>query len=49
MPLDWRNTPVLEALSLGVASIEADVWLINGTLFVSLVILLSEMYLMACS
>ncbi|OCH95820.1 hypothetical protein OBBRIDRAFT_719943 [Obba rivulosa] len=30
----WRNTPLLEALSLGVGSVEADVWLLNGTLFV---------------
>lgn len=27
--------PLLTALSFGVASVEADVWLINGTLFVS--------------
>ena len=32
---DWRDAPVLEAISYGVASIEADVWLVNGTLFVS--------------
>ena len=32
---DWRDVPLLLALSLGVASVEADVWLINGTLFVS--------------
>ncbi|KAI5121817.1 hypothetical protein M0805_003253 [Coniferiporia weirii] len=30
----WRDVPLLTALSLGVASVEADVWLINGTLFV---------------
>jgi len=30
----WRNTPLLEALSLGVGSVEADVSLFNGTLFV---------------
>lgn len=30
----WRDVPVLTALSLGVASIEADVWLVNGTLFI---------------
>jgi hypothetical protein len=33
--LDWREVPLLTALSYGVASVEADVWLINGTLFVS--------------
>ncbi|THH11614.1 hypothetical protein EW145_g544 [Phellinidium pouzarii] len=32
--IDWRNVPLLDALSLGVASVESDVWLINGTLFV---------------
>jgi len=30
----WREVPLLTALSYGVASVEADVWLINGTLFV---------------
>ncbi|VDB86508.1 unnamed protein product [Peniophora sp. CBMAI 1063] len=30
----WRDVPLLTALSLGVASVEADVWLANGTLFV---------------
>ncbi|EJF67032.1 hypothetical protein DICSQDRAFT_142606 [Dichomitus squalens LYAD-421 SS1] len=30
----WRDVPLLTALSLGVASVEADVWLVNGTLFV---------------
>ncbi|KZS93392.1 hypothetical protein SISNIDRAFT_454565 [Sistotremastrum niveocremeum HHB9708] len=30
----WRQVPLLTALSLGVASVEADVWLFNGTLFV---------------
>ncbi|KAH8119824.1 hypothetical protein DFH11DRAFT_10612 [Phellopilus nigrolimitatus] len=30
----WRDVPLLTALSFGVASVEADVWLINGTLFV---------------
>ncbi|KAI0830693.1 hypothetical protein BC628DRAFT_1312720 [Trametes gibbosa] len=30
----WRDVPLLTALSLGVASVEADVSLINGTLFV---------------
>lgn len=33
-PLDWRDVPLLTALSFGVQSVEADVWLINGTLFV---------------
>ena len=33
---DWRDVPLLTALSFGVVSVEADVWLINGTLFVSL-------------
>jgi hypothetical protein len=30
----WRDVPLLTALSLGVASVEADVWFIDGTLFV---------------
>ncbi|KAJ3994655.1 hypothetical protein F5050DRAFT_449471 [Lentinula boryana] len=30
----WRDVPLLSALSLGVASVEADVWFINETLFV---------------
>ncbi|RDX52056.1 hypothetical protein OH76DRAFT_1400974 [Lentinus brumalis] len=30
----WRDVPLLTALSYGVASVEADVSLINGTLFV---------------
>ncbi|CAK5280563.1 unnamed protein product [Mycena citricolor] len=30
----WREVPLLTALSLGVASVEADVWLVNGTLHV---------------
>ncbi|KAI0788558.1 hypothetical protein C8Q75DRAFT_768858 [Abortiporus biennis] len=30
----WRDVPLLTALSFGVASVEADVFLINGTLFV---------------
>lgn len=30
----WRDVPLLTAVSFGVASVEADVWLINGTLFV---------------
>ncbi|KAI0319381.1 hypothetical protein OF83DRAFT_1170269 [Amylostereum chailletii] len=30
----WREVPVLTAISLGVSSVEADVWLVNGTLFV---------------
>jgi len=30
----WRDVPLFTALSLGVASVEADVWLMNGTLFV---------------
>lgn len=33
---DWRDVPLLTALSFGVASVEADVSLVNGTLFVSL-------------
>jgi len=35
IPEDWRDVPLYTALSLGVASVEADVWLVNGTLFVS--------------
>jgi len=30
----WRDVPLLTALSLGVASVEADVWLVNNTLFI---------------
>jgi len=30
----WRDVPLFTALSLGATSFEADVWLINGTLFV---------------
>ncbi|KAJ3771694.1 hypothetical protein FB446DRAFT_89485 [Lentinula raphanica] len=30
----WRDVPLLTALSFGVASVEADVWFINDTLFV---------------
>ncbi|KAJ3568799.1 hypothetical protein NP233_g5478 [Leucocoprinus birnbaumii] len=30
----WRDVPLLTAVSLGVASVEADVWLVNGQLFV---------------
>lgn len=32
---DWRDVPLLTALSLGVSSVEADVWLVNETLYVS--------------
>jgi hypothetical protein len=30
----WREVPLLTALSFGVNSVEADVWLINKTLYV---------------
>ncbi|KAJ7492533.1 hypothetical protein FB451DRAFT_536856 [Mycena latifolia] len=30
----WRDVPLLTALSFGVASVEADVWLVNETLYV---------------
>ncbi|THV04861.1 hypothetical protein K435DRAFT_648394 [Dendrothele bispora CBS 962.96] len=30
----WRDVPLLTALSHGVASVEADVWLVNETLYV---------------
>ncbi|CEH18403.1 ALTERED INHERITANCE OF MITOCHONDRIA PROTEIN 6 [Ceraceosorus bombacis] len=30
----WRDTPVLDALAHGVRSIESDVWLMNGELYV---------------
>ncbi|KAF8486716.1 hypothetical protein JB92DRAFT_2799120 [Gautieria morchelliformis] len=30
----WRDVPLLTALSFGVASVEADVWLVNGTLMI---------------
>lgn len=32
--VDWRQVPLLTALSYGVNSVEADVWLVNGTLYV---------------
>ena len=32
--LDWRDVPLLTALSYGVASVEADVWLFDGDLLV---------------
>lgn len=28
--VDWRDVPFYTALSLGVVSVEADVWLYNG-------------------
>lgn len=31
---DWRDIPFYTALAAGVVSIEADVWLHNGTLYV---------------
>lgn len=30
----WRPVPVFSALSIGAVSIEADVWLVNGTLYI---------------
>ncbi|KAK7064150.1 alkaline phosphatase [Favolaschia claudopus] len=30
----WRDVPLLTALSFGVASVEADVWLVNETLYI---------------
>jgi hypothetical protein len=30
----WRDVPLYTALSYGVISVEADVWLINGTLYI---------------
>ncbi|KAM6502630.1 hypothetical protein JOM56_002607 [Amanita muscaria] len=30
----WREVPLLTALSYGIGSVEADVWLVNGTLYV---------------
>lgn len=32
--LDWRDVPLLSAISLGVSSVEADVWLVDGELLV---------------
>lgn len=32
--VDWREVPLLTALSYGVASVEADVWLFEGDLLV---------------
>lgn len=34
----WRDIPFYSGLSVGAISTEADVWLINGTLYVSLVL-----------
>ena len=31
---DWREVPLLTAISHGAKSVEADVWLIDGTLYV---------------
>ncbi|KAI9822534.1 MAG: hypothetical protein M1827_000253 [Pycnora praestabilis] len=33
----WRDIPFYSALSVGAVSVEADVWLVNGTLHVSIV------------
>lgn len=33
-PTDWRDIPFYTALSAGVISVEADVWLHNDTLYV---------------
>ena len=30
----WRDVPVFTAISVGCVSIEADVWLVNGTLYI---------------
>jgi hypothetical protein len=30
----WRDVPLYSALSYGVISVEADVWLVNGTLYI---------------
>lgn len=30
----WRDLPFYSALSVGAVSVEADVWLVNGTLYV---------------
>ena len=30
----WRDVPLYTALSYGVISVEADVWLVNGTLYI---------------
>jgi len=30
----WRDVPLYTALSYGVVSVEADVWLVNGTLYI---------------
>jgi hypothetical protein len=32
--IDWRDVPLLTALSFGVKSVEADVWLVGKTLYV---------------
>lgn len=32
--IDWRDVPLLRALSYGVASVEADVWLAGNDLLV---------------
>ena len=31
---DWRDVPLLTAISFGVSSVEADVWLVDGELFI---------------
>jgi len=30
----WRDVPLYTALSYGVVSVEADVWFVNGTLYI---------------
>jgi hypothetical protein len=40
--LDWRDVPLFSAISFGIQSVEADVWLINGTLFVSVIFIVCK-------
>ena len=36
--LDWRDVPLYTALSYGVGSVEADVWLSGGDLLVNVML-----------
>lgn len=46
---DWRDVPLLTAVSLGVASVEADVWLFDGQLLVSCLVTSFITRLMECA
>lgn len=34
LDLDWRDVPLLTAISYGATSVEADVFLVDGTLYI---------------